>query len=54
MEKCGLGHVSNHAALLLVQPFGLRLRDLQYFGVILGLHWDSGKGNGKYYLGFRF
>ena len=24
-----------------------------YFGYILGLNWDTGKGNGNYYLRFR-
>ena len=29
------------------------LKTLNPKGVILGLHWDNGKENGNYYLGFR-
>ena len=38
--------------VLLLRTF---LDNLGYsnIGVVLGLSWDSGKQNGKYYLGFR-
>ena len=26
---------------------------LNYLGSLLGLHWENGKENGNYYLGFR-
>ena len=32
---------------------GLSMLYRDYIGVILRLHWDNGKENGIYYLGFR-